>query len=123
VLHVDQRQVRLPVGQDRIGLGQVLGRADDEEAVVEGQFDQPDEQRHIVQHQGSASFVGLVGHRASFALSNLGSQSTGAGQRPDFCANPVRSALEGRDSRPQVKRATCYGFRDARLRDSRRRNG
>ena len=44
VVHVDHGEVRLPVGQDRLRLGQVAGRADEEDAVVERQLDQVDDQ-------------------------------------------------------------------------------
>ena len=53
MVHVDHREVRLPLGQDRVRLGQAARGPDDEEAVVERQLDEVHDQRAIVEHQGA----------------------------------------------------------------------
>ena len=54
VIHVDDGHVRPPLGEDRLGLGQVAGGADDEEAVVERQLDEVDDEGALVEDQGAA---------------------------------------------------------------------
>ena len=53
MVHVDHREVRLPLRQDRVRLGQAARGPDDEEAVIERQLDEVHDQRTIVKHQGA----------------------------------------------------------------------
>ena len=51
VIHVDDRHVRAPVDEDRLGLGQVARGADDEQPVIERQPDEVHDERPIVEDQ------------------------------------------------------------------------
>ena len=51
VVHVDDRHVRAPVDEDRLGLRQVARRTDDEQPVIERQPDEVHDQRPIVEDQ------------------------------------------------------------------------
>ena len=48
-------------GEDRLGLGQVAAVADHEQPVVEGQLDQIDDERSIVEDEGPAGSSAAVG--------------------------------------------------------------
>ena len=62
VVHVDDGEVRMPVGQQGVRLGQGAGRPDDEQAMVEGQLDEVHDQRAIVEHEGAVGFTCLRFH-------------------------------------------------------------
>ena len=62
VVHVDHGQVGVPLGQDRLRLGQGARGPHDEEAVVERELDEVHDQRAIVEHERAAGFVGLSFH-------------------------------------------------------------
>ena len=49
--------LRLPVAKDRLGLGEVARRPNDEDAVVQRQLDEVHDQRAIVEHQCATGFV------------------------------------------------------------------
>ena len=51
MIHVDDRHVRAPIDEDRLGLRQVARGADDEQAVVERQPDEVDDEWPIVEDQ------------------------------------------------------------------------
>jgi hypothetical protein len=45
--------VRVPIRENRLCLVQVLGGADDEQTVIEGQLDQTHHQLALVEHKGA----------------------------------------------------------------------
>ena len=57
VVHVDDGQVRVPLGEDRLRLREIARRAHDEDAMVERQLDEIDDQRPVVQHEGAPRFL------------------------------------------------------------------
>ncbi len=71
VVHVDHGHVRAPLGEDRLRLGQVARRANDEQAVVQRQLDEVDDQRAIVEHERPACLVPAKFHVIDHAGSLL----------------------------------------------------
>ena len=57
VLHVDERKVRLPVGEEGLDLGQAGSGPDGEQAVVQRELDQVDHRAAVVQDQRAATFI------------------------------------------------------------------
>jgi hypothetical protein len=53
VFHVDERQVGRLSGQDPLGFAQAVHCAHREEGVIEGQFDEPANERHLDQANGA----------------------------------------------------------------------
>ena len=53
VIHVDHGDVRLPVGENGIGLGEAGRGPNDEESVIQRQLDEVDDERSVVEHQGA----------------------------------------------------------------------
>ena len=68
VVHVDHGQVRPPLVQERLRLGQAGCRADDEQAVVERQLDEVHDQRTVVEHQCATRFVWSCIHVIDYLL-------------------------------------------------------
>ena len=60
VLHVDERKVRLPVGEEGLDLGQAGSGPDREQAVVQRELDQVDHRAAVVQDQRAATFISSV---------------------------------------------------------------
>jgi len=57
VVHVDHRELRAPLVQDRLRLGEAARGPDDEAAVVQGQRDEVHDERAIVEHERAACFA------------------------------------------------------------------
>ena len=62
VVHVDDGQVRLPLGKDRLRLRESAHRPDHEQAVVECQLDEAHDQRPVMKHECAARFLCLDLH-------------------------------------------------------------
>ena len=54
MVHVDHGEVGLPVMEDGLRLGEVAGRPDDEDSVVQCQLDQVHDKLSVVQHERAA---------------------------------------------------------------------
>jgi hypothetical protein len=54
VVHVDHGHVRAPLGQDRLGLRQAACGPNNEQAVVEGQFDEVHDELVVMEHHRPA---------------------------------------------------------------------
>ncbi len=57
MVHVDHAQMRPPLVQERLRLGQAASGPDEEEAVVQRQLDEVHDQRAVVEHQCATGFV------------------------------------------------------------------
>jgi hypothetical protein len=57
VIHVDDRHVGMPLGQDLLGLLDAIRSANSEQAVIQGQLDEIDDERLFVEYERATSFV------------------------------------------------------------------
>ena len=51
MIHVDDRDVRRPSRERRLGLSEVADRPDHEQAVIEGELDQVGDERSVLQDE------------------------------------------------------------------------
>jgi hypothetical protein len=58
VIHVDDAHVRTPLRHDRLGIGKVSSRTNDEKAVMEREFDEIRDELKVVQKKCSTRFAG-----------------------------------------------------------------
>src|SRR5450756_75867 len=56
MVHVDHGQVRVPLGEDRLRLGQAVRRPNNEQAVTQRQLDEVHQELTIVEHERAACF-------------------------------------------------------------------
>ena len=96
MVHVDHREVRLPLGQDRVRLGQVACGPHDEEAVVEGELDEVHDQRAIVEHQGAQR-----SDRAGLLVNDCHGSSL---RRPSRRADPWQDSARARAPKERLAR-------------------
>src|SRR5450759_3888913 len=72
VVHVDHGHVRVPLGEDRLGLCQAARSPNDKEAVIQRQLDEVHDQLAIVEHEGATRLlprcIDLAGCHGSSSL-------------------------------------------------------
>ncbi len=77
VIHVDDADMRLPRGQDRFGFGERLGATHHEQTVIQGEFDQVDDQLAVVQHECPTRVVDSILPRGLALIHQSSSSRTG----------------------------------------------
>jgi hypothetical protein len=60
VVHVDDSEVGMPIGEDCVGMGKVVCGLDNEQAMVQGELDEIHHERAIVEHKRASGF-GAIG--------------------------------------------------------------